>query len=47
MIESDAYMHFENKKLKKTGKLNAHFKKMILIKYRNHSIYHLYNIKKI
>ena len=43
MIESNAYMHFENKKLKKTGKLSTHFKKMILIKYRNHSIYHLYN----
>ena len=36
-------MHFENKKLKKTGKLNAHFKKMILIEYKNHSIYHLYD----
>ena len=45
MIESNAYMHFENKKLKKTGKLSAHFKKMILIEYRNHSIYHLYNRK--
>src|SRR5436190_2318335 len=43
MISSDAYMHFENKKLKKTGKLSAHFKKMILIEYRNHSIYCLYN----
>ena len=43
MIESDAYMHFENKKLKKTGKLNTCFKKMILIEYRNHSIYYLYD----
>ena len=36
-------MHFKNKKLKKTDKLNACFKKMILIEYRNHLIYHLYN----
>src|SRR5204863_3963784 len=43
MISSDAYMHFENKKLKKTGKLNTCFKKMILIEYRDHSIYCLYN----
>src|SRR5204863_9265313 len=45
MISSDAYMHFENKKLKKTGKLNTCFKKMILIEYRNHSIYCLYDRK--
>src|SRR5436190_3430290 len=45
MIESDAYMHFENKKLKKTSKLSTCFKKMILIEYRNHSIYYLYNRK--
>ena len=43
MIESDAYMHFENKKLKKTDKIDSCFKKMILIKYRDHLIYHLYN----
>src|SRR5437667_6821544 len=43
MIESDAYMHFENKKLKKTGKLSTCFKKMILIEYRDHSIYCLYD----
>ena len=43
MIESDAYMYFENKKLKKTDKLSTHFKKMILIEYKNHSIYHLYD----
>ena len=43
MINNDAYMHFENKKLKKTDKLSAHFKKMILIEYRNHSIYCLYD----
>src|SRR5207247_1153932 len=43
MISSDAYMHFENKKLKKTGKLSTCFKKMILIEYRDHSIYCLYN----
>src|SRR5436190_24091156 len=43
MIGSDAYMHFENKKLKKTDKLSTCFKKMILIEYRNHSIYCLYN----
>src|SRR5436190_3211361 len=45
MIGSDAYMHFENKKLKKTGKLSTHFKKMILIEYRNHAIYCLYDKK--
>src|SRR5204862_8096776 len=45
MIESDAYMHFENKILKKTGKLSTHFKKMILIEYRDHSIYCLYDRK--
>ena len=45
MISSDAYMHFENKKLKKTDKLSTHFKKMILIEYKNHSIYHLYDRK--
>ena len=43
MISSDAYMYFENKKLKKTDKLSTHFKKMILIEYRDHSIYYLYN----
>jgi len=43
MIESDAYMHFKNKKLKKTDKLSTCFKKMILIEYKNHSIYCLYN----
>ena len=43
MIGSDAYMHFENKKLKKTDKLSACFKKMILIKYKDHSIYCLYD----
>src|SRR5216117_2068722 len=43
MINNDAYMHFENKKLKKTDKLSACFKKMILIEYRNHSIYCLYD----
>src|SRR5437667_911176 len=36
-------MHFENKKLKKTDKIDSCFKKMILIKYRDHLIYHLYN----
>src|SRR6266487_1697986 len=45
MIESDAYLHFENKKLKKTDKIDAHFKKMILIDYRDHSIYCLYDKK--
>ena len=45
MIESNTYMHFENKKLKKTGKLSTCFKKMILIEYKNHSIYCLYNRK--
>src|SRR6266513_2427475 len=45
MIESDAYMYFKNKKLKKTDKLSACFKKMILIKYKNYSIYHLYDKK--
>ena len=45
MIKSNAYMHFENKKLKKTDKLNTHFKKMILIEYKDHLIYHLYNKK--
>ena len=45
MIESNVYMHFENKKLKKTDKLSTHFKKIILIEYRNHSIYCLYNKK--
>src|SRR5438034_9347936 len=45
MIKSNAYMHFENKKLKKTDKLNTYFKKMILIEYKNHLIYHLYNKK--
>src|SRR6266480_2899683 len=45
MIESNAYMHFKNKKLKKTDKLNICFKKMILIEYKNHSIYCLYNKK--
>src|SRR5436189_2997836 len=45
MIDNDAYMHFENKKLKKTDKLSTHFKKMILIEYRDHSIYYLYNRK--
>ena len=45
MIESNAYMHFENKKLKKTDKLNTYFKKMILINYRDHSIYYLYDRK--
>ena len=43
MIKSNAYMHFENKKLKKTGKLSACFKKMILIEYRDYSIYCLYD----
>ncbi len=43
MIGSNAYMHFENKKLKKTDKLDKYFKKMILINYRDHSIYHLYD----
>src|SRR5947207_9073198 len=43
MISNDAYMHFENKKLKKTDKLSTCFKKIILIKYRNHSIYCLYD----
>src|SRR5437667_539328 len=45
MIDSDAYLHLENKKLKKTDKIDSYFKKMILIKYKNHSIYHLYNKK--
>ena len=45
MINSDAYMHLEDKKLKKTDKLSMHFKKMILIEYRNHSIYCLYDRK--
>src|SRR5205085_10731414 len=45
MIDSDAYMHFENKKLKKTDKLSTCFKKTILIEYKNHSIYCLYNRK--
>ena len=43
MISNDAYMHFENKKLKKTDKLSTHFKKIILIEYKDHSIYHLYD----
>src|SRR5205809_7236826 len=43
MIESNVYMHFENKKLKKIDKLNICFNKMILIEYKNYSIYHLYN----
>jgi len=38
-------MHFEDKKLKKAGKLGAHSKKMILINYRDHSIYQLYDKK--
>ncbi|SRR6266487_4671934 len=45
MIESDAYLHFENKKLKKTDKIDTYFKKIILINYRDHSIYCLYNKK--
>src|SRR5438034_1286773 len=43
MISNDAYMHFENKKLKKTSKLSTYFKKIILIEYRDHSIYCLYD----
>ena len=45
MIENDAYMHFENKKLKKTDKLDTCFKKIILIEYRDHLIYYLYDRK--
>ncbi len=45
MIESNAYLHFKNKKLKKTDKLDTHFKKMILIDYKDHSIYYLYDRK--
>ena len=40
MIESDVYMYFENKKLKKTDKLSAHFKKMILIEYKDYYYYY-------
>ena len=45
MIDSDAYLHLKNKKLKKTDKTDLCFKKMILIKYKDHSIYHLYDKK--
>src|SRR5205809_2860249 len=43
MISNDAYLHLEDKKLKKTDKIDSYFKKMILIKYRDHLIYHLYD----
>src|SRR5437667_8604645 len=43
MIKSDAYKHFENKKLKKINKLDTCFKKIILIDYRDYLIYYLYN----
>ena len=45
MIDSDAYLHLKNKKLKKTDKTDLYFKKMILIKYKNYSTYYLYNKK--
>ena len=45
MIDSDTYLYLENKKLKKTDKTNSHFKKMILIEYRNYLIYYLYDRK--
>src|SRR5437667_10253538 len=43
MIDSDAYLYLEDKKLKKTDKINSCFKKMILIKYKDYLIYCLYN----
>src|SRR2546421_4920409 len=45
MIGSNAYLHLEDKKLKKTDKIDSCFKKMILIEYRDHSIYCLYDRK--
>src|SRR5436190_11299865 len=43
MIRTIAVIHKERFKLKKTEKLLEQDKKMILVRYRNQSIYQLYN----
>jgi len=45
MIEIKAVIHKEELKLKKAGKLLEQSKKMILVRYRDWSIYQLYNKK--
>src|SRR5438034_7298081 len=45
MISNNAYLYLEDKKLKKTDKIDSCFKKMILIKYRDYLIYCLYDRK--
>jgi hypothetical protein len=43
IIKSDAYIHLEELKLRKTDKIGARSKKIILIKYKDLSIYRLYD----
>jgi hypothetical protein len=45
IIRSDAYIYFEGPELRKTDKIGARLKKIILIKYKNLSIYRLYDKK--